>query len=98
MCCGVRDRVIPECATEGVAAQQALQGEPRAAQHAEPLHSFVGVSGTGWLEAAGATEEGGEIHSVEIEDKQGRANTNPLLWRSISAAALGTRARREKDF
>lgn len=64
---------IVTAGAEGMAAQQAPEGEARAPRGAVTPEGFLGVAAAAWLEAAVAAEEGREGHSIRLNGQQQQA-------------------------
>src|SRR6266568_1930298 len=62
-----RNRVVAKLAREWMAAQQPLQAQPSAAQHAEALNRLVSILRAGGIKPAVPREQKGQIRFVKTQ-------------------------------
>src|SRR5260370_40485241 len=82
---GVRNGVVSKFARQWMAAQQALQPQPRTARDAEPLHRSIRIPRTGWLEPAASAGKHRQIRFVEAQRKQSALLCDGVGGRSFLA-------------
>jgi len=69
-----RHGVISEFSGQWVAAREALEAKPNAAEDAEAFDGLVGVLRAGGLEAASSGEENGEVGLVAADGNESDAH------------------------
>ncbi len=85
-----------------MAARETLEAEPDAARHAEALDGFVGVIGTGRMEAAITGKEKGQVSLIETQREErgfycGRCGDGVAAPGRWSEGAHGFSNRRSKS-
>ncbi len=65
-----RHRIVAKFAGERVAAREAFCAQPHTTRDAKALDGFVGVAGTGRVEAAAASKENGEIRFIKTQREE----------------------------
>src|SRR5690349_18697184 len=96
-----RDRVVA-AGVEGVAAPEAANGEPTAAQHAEAGHRFQRVLRARGMEAAGGADQRAERELVEADRAADQAPhhgvVSAILRQSAARLSCSVRAGTSRAF
>ena len=83
------NRIVSKPARERLAAQQALQSQPRSAPYAETLDRFIRVSGTCRLEPAAPCKQKRKVRFVDAKGCQRHAHCHRICLRSFHFVSVG---------